>query len=122
MRTLTAITTTVPLLAGLSGVFYTTTRGFAQDDLAQCLQLFGGENIQGGAAFSVRNICDQCVKFHPQVKHSSGQITYVSTAMALGQPIYSIALDPTEQQRLSYGRSFGDGTYTPVMTNPRSCK
>lgn len=93
----------------------------AQDDLARCLQVFGGQAVQGGAAFSVRNNCDQCVKFDPRVQHSSGQSTYVSTGMVLGHPVYSVALPPKAQQRLSYGRSLGDGTYTPVMTNPRSC-
>jgi hypothetical protein len=108
-------------VASIAASLITTSPACAQADLAQCLRQFGGENVEGGAAFSVKNICDQCVKFDPRVKHSSGKITYVSTAVVLGQPILSIALNPNEQQRLSYGRSFGDGTYTPVMTDPRSC-
>lgn len=94
----------------------------AQDDLAQCLQLFGSGIIPGGGAISIRNICDECVKFDPRVEHSSGQTSYVSTGAVLGQPIWSIELNAKAQQRISYGRDFGDGSYTVRLNNPRSCE
>jgi hypothetical protein len=104
-----------------SALVLVSVPALGQGQLARCLHIFGHEALQGGGAFSVRNNCDQCVKFNPLVKHSSGKSTYASTAGVLGQPITSVSLAPSLVQRLSYGHGFGAGDYTPIANNPRTC-
>lgn len=84
-----------------------------------CIQLSGAGLTKDGAYVFAKNTCQICVRFSPRVHGPDGAIEPVSTTVALGQPVWDVALQPGASTNLSYASP--PGTWTPVTENPRAC-